>query len=106
LPKPSRSCVWEAWLPMCNTRLFLSRQAVALGAFALDVGSMRLPSSRRLAGAYRTFTMARRWKGDDRANAGSRMADDEAITTAGRGPADKPDKSKTDVLAVPVTCGG
>ena len=34
----------------CYTRLFLSRQAVALGAFALDVGSMRLPSPRRPGG--------------------------------------------------------
>jgi hypothetical protein len=31
----------------CYTRLFLSRQAVAFGAFSLDVGSMRLPSPRR-----------------------------------------------------------
>jgi hypothetical protein len=32
------------------TRLFLSRHAVAFGAFALDVGSMRFPTPRRPCG--------------------------------------------------------
>jgi hypothetical protein len=34
----------------CYTRLFLSRHAVAFGAFALDVCSMRFPTPRRPGG--------------------------------------------------------
>jgi hypothetical protein len=34
----------------CDTHLLLNRQAVALGALSLDVGSMRLPSPRRPGG--------------------------------------------------------
>ena len=49
--------------------------------------------------------MARRWKGDDRAKAGSRLTDDEALLLPGE---DRLTSltSRNRFLAVPVTRGG